>query len=405
MTNILLYIPPPYKASGGLGNFKLFFDICKKLEYSIYFCPLLKNIPSLNFNTPFNDRNLDSISDIELIDYYIKCPEKEVEYINPNDIVTAAILKARNNVVIYPEDVIGNPTQQEYVVRWLFYFPIPTAIQHYNFDKDYIWFYSDYIYNFYKYVCIACGIPDYLTKNLKEKNICRVFKFQPEMYKSIKSNRIINKNMNTNRKCFTVRKLFPPVSFDKFNKGVNIIYAKEIAQIHKNKIISVIKKIENSNNNIEQKAKYKEELNILNKNEPNPFSNKVIREFLTNKFVSMGYDHIEHKPSSDIFVNYFKKKDFFLSFDPFTFMSVIASLCGCISVIKKINGLTFKEWINGDPFNRYGIAYGQEGIEYALKTRHLLLDHITNIYYQNDNNVLNFITNIERRFNIEILRL
>jgi hypothetical protein len=202
MTHILLYSPPPYKVSGGLGNFKLFFDICKKLGYSIYFCPLLKNIPSLNFNTQFNDRIIDSICDIELIDYYIKCPEKEVEYINPNDIVTATILKARNNVVIYPEDVIGNPTQQEYVVRWLFYFPIPTAIKYYNFDKDYIWFYSDYIYNFYKYVCIACSIPDYLTKNLKELNICRVFNFEPEMYKSIKSiksNRIINKNMQTNK--------------------------------------------------------------------------------------------------------------------------------------------------------------------------------------------------------------
>ena len=55
MTNILLYIPPPYKISGGLGNFKLFFDICKELGYSIYYCPLLKNIPRLNFNTVFNN--------------------------------------------------------------------------------------------------------------------------------------------------------------------------------------------------------------------------------------------------------------------------------------------------------------------------------------------------------------
>jgi len=27
-------------------------------------------------------------------------------------------------------------------------------------------------------------------------------------------------------------------------------------------------------------------------------------------------------------------------------MSIIASLCGCISVVKKINGLSFDEWIN-----------------------------------------------------------
>jgi len=400
MTNILLYIPPPYKESGGLGNFKLFFDICKKLGYSIFFCPLLKDIDSLNFISPFNNREIDSINDSELKNYYLNCTEP-IERIESEDIVTAAILKARNNVVIYPEDVIRNPAQQEYVVRWLFYFPVPTAIKYYNFDKDYIWFYSDYIYNFYKYVCMACGIPDYLTKNIKEKNVCRVFKFQPEMYKS---KRIINKNMKTNRKCFTIRKLFPPVTFDKFNKGVNIVYAKEILQIYNNKINDVKTLIKNSKNP-EKKLNYTNELILLNNSQPNLRTNEVIREYLKTKFTSMGYDHIEHKPSSEIFVNYFKQKDFFLTFDPFTFMSVIASLCGCISVIKKINGLNFEEWINGDPFNKYGIAYGQEGIEYALKTRHLLLPHITKMYDQNDNNVLNFITNIERQFNIEILRL
>ncbi len=388
MPNILLYMPPPYKVSGGLGNFKLFFDICKKLKYSIYFCPILKTIYSLKFISPFNDRDIEKISDTELKNYYINSPEP-VDEINPNDIVTSSILSARNNVVIYAEDVIGNPAQQAYVVRWLLYFPIPTALQNYNFNTDYIWFYSDYIYNFYKYVCIACGIPDYLTKKLNKINICRVFKFEPHMYKSINSKRIINKNMNTNRKCFTLRKLFPPVSFEKFNKGVNIVYAKEILQI------------KNTNKPVKG-LKYTGRLNILTESKPNLFSDAVIREFLKNKFVSMGYDHIEHQKSSAIFMNYFKTKDFFLSFDPFTFMSIIASLSGCISVVKKIHGLNFEEWINGDPFNKYGIAYGQEGIEHALKTQHLLLEHITEMYNQNENNVLNFITSIEKRFNIKI---
>ena len=70
MTNILLYLPPPYKDSGGLGNFKLFFNICKGLGYSIYFCPLFKNIPSIGFYTQFNDRNIDTITHEELINYY-----------------------------------------------------------------------------------------------------------------------------------------------------------------------------------------------------------------------------------------------------------------------------------------------------------------------------------------------
>ena len=86
-------------------------------------------------------------------------------------------------------------------------------------------------------------------------------------------------------------------------------------------------------------------------------------------------------------------------------MNIIASLCGCISIIKKINGLNFKEWVNGEPFNKYGIAYGQEGIEHALETQHLLLPHITEMYNQNTNNVLNLITNIETQFNIKINKI
>ena len=83
-------------------------------------------------------------------------------------------------------------------------------------------------------------------------------------------------------------------------------------------------------------------------------------------------------------------------------MSIIASLCGCTSVVKKIHGLNFNEWVNGDPFNKYGVAYGLEGIEYANKTRHLLLPHIIKMYNENETNVLNFITNIERRFNVKL---
>jgi len=402
MTYILLYIPPPFKVSGGLGNFKLFFDICKKLNYHIYYCPLLKNIPSLDFITPFNDRRLETISREELISYYVNSTIP-AEYISPNDIITPEILTARNNIVIYPEDVIGNPAEQKYIVRWLFFFPIPSAVCKYNFETDYICFYSDYIFNFYKHLCIACGISDYLTKKITKINICRVFKFEPETYSLISQNRVINENMNTNRKCFTLRKLFPPRSFDEYNKGVNLDYAREIIQIKKNKINILNEKIKKTSNFL-QKSEYEKELVNLINLKPNLSSNDVIREFLTDKFKSLGYDLIEGQPSSSIYIDYFQGKDFFLSFDPFTFMSIIASLCGCISVVKKINGLSFDEWINGDPFNKYGIAYGQEGIGHALKTQHLLLNHITDMYSQNENNVLNLMDNLETHFNIKIFR-
>ena len=401
MTNILLYIPPPYKISGGLGNFKLFFDICKELGYSIYYCPLLKNISSLNFNTVFNNRNINSITHKELIDYYNDA--KDCEDINITDIVTPTILMSRNNVVIYPEDILGNPAEQKYIVRWLFYFPIPEAVKMYNFNNDYICFYSDYIFNFYKYVCIACGIEDLLTNKIKNPNICRVFKFEPKLFNSIKNTRKINTNQMTNNKSFTIRKFFPPCTFSRYNV-VNAIYAQNILTKHKNLIHIKIEEKRKNKSKIE-KLNLQTQIDNLNKNKPDIFDQNVIRTYLTNKFKNEGYTLIEHKNSSDEFVDFFLKKDLFLSFDPFTFMNIIASLCGCISIIKKINGLNFKEWVNGEPFNKYGIAYGQEGIEHALETQHLLLPHITEMYNQNTNNVLNLITNIETQFNIKINKI
>ena len=400
MTNILLYTPPIYKVSGGLCNFKLFFDICKKLNYKIYFCPILKNINSLSFISKFNNKHINSITHQELIDYYSINQEQECELIIKNDIVTPQILQNRNNVVIYAEDVIGNPAEQKYVVRWLFYFPIPSAVVSYNFETDYICFYSDYIYNLYKYVCMACGIGDYLTSQVKQLNICRVFKFEPEIYKSIQRTAILNKDNKTNKKCFTLRKLFPPVSFRNYNNGYNTSYAAEILNNHQQQILNTIKIIKKTDNFF-IKRQLKNQVITLQNNRPNIRTDACIREYLKNKFIHYGYDNVEHKPSSKMFIDYFLTKDFFLSFDPFTFMSIIASLCGCISVVKKISIISYEEWIKCDPFIKYGIAYGDEGVEHASNTQHLLLDHITNMYSENENNIINLMKKIENHFNIK----
>lgn len=398
MTAILLYSPPIYKCSGGLANFKLFFNICKKLKYSIYFCPLLKNIDSLNFFTEFNDKPINSITRKELVDYY---NVQDCDTILEEDIVTPKILRSRNNVIIYAEDIIGNPAEQKYVARWLLFFPIPPAVASYNFNTDFICFFSDCFYNLYKYVCEACGIKDQLTSNIKNLNICRIINFEPEIYKSIKRRAILNKNFDTNAKCFTIRKLFPPYTFRNYNNCFNVIYATEIYNNHKKLIEDTTNKM-NAADNFFSKRQIRTELNSLKTNPPNVKSNDVIREYLKEKFINNGYDNIEQKPSSKEYINYFLNKDFFVCFDPFTFISIIASLCGCISVIKKINNISYDVWMNCDPFIKYGIAYGSEGIGHALKTQHLLLDHITNMYSENENNVNNFMKNIEKHYKISL---
>jgi len=98
-------------------------------------------------------------------------------------------------------------------------------------------------------------------------------------------------------------------------------------------------------------------------------------------------------------IKLFNKKQLFLSFDPFTFTLIIASLCGCNSVVAKIPNLSKEEWQNSDTFNKYGIAYGMDDIEEATKTRHKLEEHIYNMYLENDANIDKFIGSIKEFFN------
>jgi hypothetical protein len=162
-----------------------------------------------------HSKNIKKINDdiIEIYDYF---NIDGAQIINNNDIVTVEILCKRDNVVIYAEDVIGNPAEQKYVVRWLHFFPIQQAVINYNFEKDLIYFFSDFIYNFYKHLCKNIGISDKLTSNIKNLNICRVFKFNKYDYTNTDINRININNMYNN-KCFSVRKFFPPNSFNDLN--------------------------------------------------------------------------------------------------------------------------------------------------------------------------------------------
>ena len=410
MTNIIIYTPPPYKESGGLSNFKLVLEILINLKYVVYFCPLLKDVPSLNFISPFNDTLINNITHQQFIDYYIN-PDCESHTVPIQNIVSPEILLKKNNIVIYAEDVIGNPAQQKYVVRWLHFFPIPGAVKKYDFENDFICFYSDYIYNFYKYICKSCNCPDYLTEKIKTPNICRVFKFEPNIYSKInKYKKTPILDMKINKKCFTFRKLFPPYSFKKYTDNVNRQYAKEIIYNHNVKLQYKINRLNLIQTRsfmlnfiqMNEKKNLVNEICLLKQNTPNNFSDDNIRKYLQHKYSSLGFEEIGAKKDSQEFIKYFCKKDYFLSFDPFTFMSIIASLSGCISVVQKIESINHDTWINGDPFIKYGIAYGNEGIAHAIETQHLLLPHIIEMYNKNTENVIHMITKIEEKFNIKV---
>jgi hypothetical protein len=85
----------------------------------------------------------------------------------------------------------------------------------------------------------------------------------------------------------------------------------------------------------------------------------------------------EHKQIDCI--NIFNKKSIFISYDPLTFLSIIAAMCGCISVVIKVKGIpTQLDWIKTTAVAQYaqenkidklyGIAYGLDEIDWARNT-------------------------------------
>lgn len=81
------------------------------------------------------------------------------------------------------------------------------------------------------------------------------------------------------------------------------------------------------------------------------------------------------------------QKEIFISYDPYTFLNIMAAICGCISIVYKREGITKEEWLRNtgifdylketrEPL--YGISYGLEEITFAKNTIHLAKDQWLN---------------------------
>jgi len=113
---------------------------------------------------------------------------------------------------------------------------------------------------------------------------------------------------------------------------------------------------------------------------------------------------ITRQHTQDNCVEIFNKYEYFVSYDPLTFLSIMAPLCGCISIVHKVEGLTKYEWLSTLSVidymkykcisDLYGIAYGLEEIEYAKTTIHLVEEQWKDIVQYN-NSVKLFIDDIK----------
>lgn len=113
---------------------------------------------------------------------------------------------------------------------------------------------------------------------------------------------------------------------------------------------------------------------------------------------------ITHDHSQAQCIRFFNRFKFFISYDPLTFLSIIAALCGCISFVYKINGLNKKEWLQmtacadylqSSGEDLYGVAYGADNLQFAIDTLHLVKQQWINIQnYTKEKTLFPFIEDI-----------
>ena len=71
----------------------------------------------------------------------------------------------------------------------------------------------------------------------------------------------------------------------------------------------------------------------------------------------------------------FNEHEIFFTYNTQTFISVLAALCGCVSVILP-HPNTSKEKLFKFPQNKFGIAYGFDDIDHSINTLHLVKENL-----------------------------
>ena len=132
----------------------------------------------------------------------------------------------------------------------------------------------------------------------------------------------------------------------------------------------------------------------------------IHKNVITNIHPSTSFEI--NQESHNLLILIFNKYKYFVSYDPLTFLNILAALCGCISIIYPVEGMTKIDWIkttvfypylkqiDSDNINLYGVAYGNsaEELKWAEDTIHLVEKQISDIIKMQNNNIDQFIKDI-----------
>jgi hypothetical protein len=85
----------------------------------------------------------------------------------------------------------------------------------------------------------------------------------------------------------------------------------------------------------------------------------------------------------------------FISFDPHTYHSTMAALCGCTSIVIPSKEISNEEFYN---IQKYGVAYGFENIDFAKLTYSKMIDDLKQMEQNTFTQCANFVKLIQNHF-------
>lgn len=123
---------------------------------------------------------------------------------------------------------------------------------------------------------------------------------------------------------------------------------------------------------------------------------------------------IKREHSTNQCIQIFNKSEIFISYDPLTFLSAISAMCGCISVVIKVDGLNELDWLKTTaayPYLKeknmnklFGIAYGLSEIDWAKNTIHLAKEQWNEIInHAKNTSLVPFLRDVQNIENISYL--
>lgn len=101
----------------------------------------------------------------------------------------------------------------------------------------------------------------------------------------------------------------------------------------------------------------------------------------------------------------FNSKEYFVCYSHRSFMAAIAALCGCTVIVIPYDDTPREYWEKNFPTFKYGIAYGEDNIQWALDTKHLVRENLQNIQSQGIEDIKTFINDcyiwLENKYNLK----